>query len=205
MSKPGTIVEAQLEHLLEVVNSHRDERCSKIRHEAQQQGREIVRQAYRDARQLLHREVQGSRLQMQHSIASARARQQTRERQRKQHTDLLFLNAAWQQLHDTLVAHWQSSDSRKSWAEKIFHQACRVLLEYPWQVQYPADWPDGEISLLRDQIRDCTGHLPDMQAADDIKAGICISSGGARVDGSIAGLLADRLRIDSELLSQGRT
>ena len=205
MSKPGTIVEAQLDHLLEVVNSHRDEHCSRIRREAHQHAREIVRQAYRDARQRLHRDVQESRQQMQRSIASAKARQKTRERQHKQQADRLFLNTAWQQLHDMLAIRWQSSDSRKSWVEKIFLQACQVLLETSWQVEHPADWSDSEVSLLADQIREHTGNPPDMQPADDISAGIRISSGGASVDGSTAGLLADRLRIDSELLSQGRT
>lgn len=204
MTKPGTIIDAQLEHLLEVVNSHRDERCNKIRSEAHQQAREIVRQAYRDARQRLHRDIQESREQMQRSVASAKAKQKTQARLHKQQADIQFLDMAWQQLQDMLTTRWQSPDTRKSWVEKIFLQACQALFEKSWQVEYPADWPDSEKSWLSEQIREHTGNPPDMCPVDNISAGIRISSGGASVDGSIAGLLADRLRIDSELLSQGR-
>jgi vacuolar-type H+-ATPase subunit H len=205
MTKPGTIIDAQLDHLLEVVNNHRDERCDKIRSEAHQHAREIVRQAYRDARQRLHRDVQESRQQMQRSIASARAKQKTQARLHKQQEDLQFLDMAWRQLHDMLATRWRSSDTRESWVEKIFLQACQALLENSWQVEHPVEWPDSEKSRLSEQIREHTGNPPDMRPADDISAGIRISSGGASVDGSISGLLADRLRIDSELLSQGRT
>lgn len=204
MTKPGTIIGAQLDHLLEVVNSHRDERCNRIRSEAHQHAREVVRQAYRDARQRLHRDVQESREQMQRSIASARAKQKTQARLHKQQADVQFLKMAWQQLHDMLASRWQSSVSRKPWVEKVFLQACQVLLEKSWLVEHPLDWPDSEKSWLSDQIREHTGYPPDMRPADDISAGIRISSGGACVDGSVAGLLADRLRIDSELLSQVR-
>jgi hypothetical protein len=103
-----------------------------------------------------------------------------------------------------LATRWQSPGSRKSWVEKIFLQASQALLENSWQVEHPVDWPDSEKSRLSEQIREHTGNPPDMCPADDINAGIRISSGGASVDGSITGLLADRLRINSELLSRGR-
>jgi hypothetical protein len=112
---------------------------------------------------------------------------------------------AWQQLHDMLATRWQSSDTREFWVKKIFLQASQALLDKSWQVEHPIDWSDSEKSRLSDRIREHTGNPPDMRPADDISAGIRISSGGASVDGSITGLLADRLRIDSELLSQGRT
>lgn len=204
MSRPNSIINAQLDYLLGVVNSHRDENCKKIHDEADRQAREIVHQAYRVGRQRLHGNIQDSRRQLRRSIDSARAKQHTRERLHQQQTDHQFLESAWQQLRDTLAMRWQSADNRRLWIDIVFHQSSEVLLEKSWLVEHPADWPHEEKSRLANQVRDFTGQLPEMQSAEDIPAGIRISSGGACVDGSSAGLLVDRLRIESELLSLGR-
>ena len=204
MSIPDSIIKAQLDHLIEVVNSHRDKRCTEIRDEAHRQAREIVRQAYRDGRQRLHGNIQDSRRQLRRSIDSARAKQHTAERLHQQQVDCQFLESAWEQLHDTLAMRWQPADSRQLWLDMIFHQAAEVLLEKSWLVEHPADWAQEEKSRLANQVHEFTGQQPEMQSCEDIAAGIRISADGACVDGSSTGLLADRLRIESELLSLGR-
>ena len=58
MSMPETIIEAQIERLLEVVQDYRSKHCREIIDQSHLDARDIVRSAYKTARQRLHLDVQ---------------------------------------------------------------------------------------------------------------------------------------------------
>ena len=51
MSEKAQAIDEQLQHLLDVVAKNRDEKCDKLLARAREQASDIVKQAYREARQ----------------------------------------------------------------------------------------------------------------------------------------------------------
>jgi hypothetical protein len=202
MSTPETIVEAQIQRLLEVVNDYQSEHCQKILEQSRLDARDIVRNAYIKARQRVHQDVLDNRERMKQELAAARAKQHTLDKQQEYMVNQQFLNRAWDLLHRQLERRWRTAAQRQSWARNIFTVATQRLPSGRWTVEHPQDWVQEERTQLVQQILEHTGIAPQLKAVDDFNAGICISFDGATVDGSIKGLTADRNRIEAELLAQ---
>jgi vacuolar-type H+-ATPase subunit H len=204
MNLPRSVADAQLQHLLQVVERERDGRCRSEIEAAEQQAREIVRQAYREARAHAHADLEALREQVRQRLNSADARQQTRLRELRQQADQAFLDAAWQPLQHALLRRWGHAGHRQEWIAQLVETAAATLLNRNWLIEHPQAWPAAESEALRDRLtRDqtCTPHLaPDT----GIHAGLRISAGGAVVDGSIEGLLRRRPHIEALLLAEIR-
>lgn len=201
---PVSIVDAQVQRLLEIVNNYLQEQCGVLSEQAGQQSQEIIRQAYREARLRLHHDIQDSRQHMQQELSATRAKLHTMMMQQRHRADQEFLAQSWELLVAKLMQRWQKPDLRKLWVQKIFDTAIQVLPAEQWQVVHPPDWPTTE----KEQFEEMVSHNAQKQlviAPDaDMKAGILISADGALVDGSLQGMLSDRVRIDSEVLAQCR-
>ena len=73
-----------------------------------------------------------------------------------------------------------------------------------WLVEHPGDWTKPEQQDLLYQVNDKFTHKLAFQQASDISAGIRIVTDGATIDGSLQGLMADRIGIESIFLAQCR-
>lgn len=198
MSGAGSNSQAR-EHLLEVVERYRRERCAALLDKANAQARELVRQAYREARGRVQRGIAEVRLTYRHRIAAARARQQTRLRQQRQRENSALLAGLWEQLQGEILLRWQQRKAREMWIEALVQQAAASLLGAAWTVEHPPDWPLAEQNALRGRLDKVSlSFVP--QAA--MTAGLRICAGGACVDGSLNGLLRDRAHIESLLLAR---
>ena len=202
MSTPTTVINAQLQHLLDVVEREREKRCRGVIEAAEQQAREIVRQAYRDARTRAHEDLEELREQIRQRIASAEAQEQTRLRHRRQQADQAFLDAAWQPLQQALLERWQHGEHRQQWISHLVDAAASMLMDRHWLIEHPADWPADESNALQDKLRGEIDCIPQLEPQAGITAGLRISAGGACVDGSIEGLLRQRTRIEALLLAE---
>ena len=202
MSTPTAVVDAQLQHLLDVVEREREKRCHGMIEAAEQQAGEIVRQAYRDARTRAHQDLEELREQIRQRIASAEAQEQTRLRHLRQQADQAFLDAAWQPLQQALLKHWQHGEHRTQWISHLVDTAASMLMDRHWLIEHPPDWPADEGNALQDKLRREIDCIPRLEPQAGITAGLRISAGGACVDASIEGLLRQRTRIEALLLAE---
>lgn len=202
MSETGPVVSAQLNHLLDVVEQRRSERCRGVMDKAHAQAGEMVKQAYRDARQRMQRELDDIRQKLRQQMVSVVARRQTRKRQRRQQADEELLTTSWLNLHEALLYRWRDSAMRQTWVEDLVNQAASVLVDSHWVIEHPFDWPVQERSALQIRLEKQLAHAPHFEGRSTIAAGLCICAGGACVDGSADALLRERLAIEAVLLAR---
>ena len=202
MSESGPVVSAQLKHLLAVVEQRRSERCREVLDKAHEQARQLIKQAYRDERQRMHRELGEIRQKRRQQMVSVVAQRQTRKRQRRQQADEELLTTTWLGLHEALLHCWQDSLMRQRWVDDLVDQAASVLVDSHWLIEHPVDWPAQERSALQLRLQKRLAHAPHFEVKSAITAGLRICADGACVDGSVDGLLRQRLAIEAVLLAR---
>jgi len=202
MSTPASVLDAQSQRLLQLVEDYREQRCRTLVDRAEQQSRELLGQARHDALERVREAIAAERARGRERIDTAQARQQTRRRQREQEQTLAALEQAWPQLEAALQARWQSTQTRRVWVEATVNQALHTLPGHPWTVAHPPGWDPQELEPLAAAIEKHCGEAPRMHAEETLPAGLRLCCNGACVDASIAGLLADRVRITARLLAR---
>ena len=70
-----------------------------------------------------------------------------------------------------------------------------------WTLRHPPGWPPAEQQAVREELGRELGAEPQCRGDAGIEAGLIIDSGGACLDGSLQGLLADRQRLEARLLA----
>jgi len=164
--------------------------------------RREIGDAHQKARARVHQAVTNSREHTRQQLVSAAARQQTRERQLRQHEDQALLERAWQPLQELLLQRWQDPATRRLWIEQLLEQAARVLVDTTWKIRHPPDWPGDERGTVESRLVKLHGYSPVFSAQPSIRAGLLIVAEHTRVDGTIDGLLHDRSRIEALLLAR---
>ena len=202
MSQTETDIDTRLQHLLEVVERNRDERCEALLREAREQARQLIRHAHRDARKHMHRNVQSAREDTRQRLAAAEAQRQTRERLHRQDADRALLKRAWLPLNKQLLQRWQQAETRRQWIDMLVRQATANLIATPWRIEHPIDWPEAERVELLARLVKTSSVVPEFSARTDITAGLRICAGEACVDGTRRGLLRARSRIEGIMLAE---
>jgi len=198
MSAPGSDTQVQ-QHLLAVVERYREEKCAELLERANEQARQLLSQAWREARMRGQRGIADVRQQYRHKIAAAQARQQTRMRQQRQHDNSVLLAGLWEPLRAAILSRWQQPETRRDWIDALVRKAAASLLDSTWTIEHPGDWPQAEQSDLHSRLREVSVSFAPQVA---MAAGLRICAGGACVDGSVDGLLKDRAYIESLLLAR---
>ena len=201
MSPPDNDLGSKVQHLLDMVAQHRDEKCAAILKAAQTEAKGLLQAARREARVRLHNDNIETRRTAERSLASFEAQQQTRQRQQRQAADGILLVTAREALQAALLQRWQQPASRQQWCEELVKAAATTLNGKVWTVEHPADWPMSEHDALREHIHSLCGKTPRLEANADISAGLRICAAGTCMDATIDGLLQDGQRIDAELLA----
>ena len=191
----------KVQHLLDVVAQHRDEKCAAIRASAQAEAKALLRTAWREARERLHTDNVETRRLVERTLASLEAQQQTRQRQQRQADDGVLLVTARAALQAALLQRWQQPASRLQWCDELVNAAVTTLDGKVWTVEHPADWPLSEQHALQERINSLCGKTPRLQASANISAGLRICAEATCMDATIDGLLHDHERIDAELLA----
>ena len=133
-------------------------------------------------------------------IAAAQAKLQTHRRLHDQRRAAALLEAGWQRLPDTLCRRWQSAPSREQWVSRVVGEARAALRPGSWRIAHAEPWPREEREALGASLTRNAGAPPQFGADAAIRAGLKISSGANVIDGTLAGLLADRADIAARLL-----
>jgi len=202
MSAPEGVVATQIDALLELVEKHRRERCREIRERAEAQRHTLLQQAYRDARRAMHEAVVSERRRTQQKITATRAQLQTQMRQAKHKAELLLLHEGWEQLSEAVLERWKAPESRRIWIKALLKRALVALPARAWEVAHPPGCnPEEEIRCF-DAVTEQCGEPPRFVADEQLHAGLRICAGGACLDGTLEGLLADRVDIEAQLLAR---
>lgn len=205
-------VAARAKALLQLVADYRDQECRRLLGEAEAKARELLHQSYTRERAALHERITTERARARSLIQAAEAESATRERRRSEAGDAALIAAAWPRLTAALTACWAEPGCRGRWVESVLAQALARLPVGDWQVSHAPGWApgwtagggDSEQARLIGAIERHTGRAPAVRADAAIAAGLRIGCGGALLDGTLAGLLEDRERIEARLLALWR-
>jgi vacuolar-type H+-ATPase subunit E/Vma4 len=204
VNESSDILKAQLQALLSLVEEHRESRCNSILDHARSQAALIIRQAHASARKRMRQAVREERNRGRDALQAARARLRSRAREKEQRALQRLLEREWPVLRRTLAERWQKSGTRARWLEALLQRASRTLPSCVWEVRHPQGWNQDDMDAVRQTIQSATGHTPRFVVEPRITAGLVICAQGTCVDGSLDGLLADRARIEGELLAMIR-
>lgn len=193
-------VEEQVQDLLRLVDEYRQRRCDQILSDARRQADELIREAHREARRRMHRAVMEDRARSERSVASAEAHLQTLKRRHQQRRTIALLEIGWEALMDALRARWREAPSRREWVAYLLEDGLRLLPKAAWIILHPMDWPDGERERFRQDVIQHGMIEPRWTADPKIMAGLILSAGGATLDGTLEGFIADRRAIEARLL-----
>ena len=201
MNELASVVDAQVEALLQLIEDYRERQCRQILDHARIEARRAVRDAHREARARMRKAVEEERARSREKIISTEAQLQTQRRQGQQQADTVLLQQAWSALQKRLLARWQDAGSRRTWVAALMCQARAVLPAKRWQIEHPLGWrtqealgPDGELTGQEE--------LPVFVETPEISAGLRIRAEEVCLDGTPTGLLASRAEVEAQLLAQ---
>ncbi|HRP95955.1 MAG TPA: hypothetical protein PL143_06860 [Rhodocyclaceae bacterium] len=191
-----------LERMLDIVHSHEREQRAAILARAREDSKRIVGEAHRQARTRVSEYVLELKRHMRREFARAQAALETQRRRQRLRTDLALLEAGWTQLYDELIRRWSDPAGRAAWVEMVVSQALTLLPARRWEIVHPERWRRAEREALAGRLERELGHTPAFVACADIRAGVRIRVDGASVDGTLEGLLRDRVAIEAWLLAE---
>jgi len=198
---PGALgVEQAMQALLGLVESRRASLCDEILGEARGRAEALRRQAHVGARARMRQTFEEQRLLRRERIAAAEARLATQRRLHEQQRTAALLRLAWEQLPGELEALWREPATRATWVDAVLAAARPRLPPGAWRILHAADWPEGEQRLLARTSGAEPDAAPRFEADPSIAAGLKVVSGGIVVDGTLEGLLADRIDFEAGLL-----
>lgn len=195
-------VDTPREALIELIAETRNARSAEILDQAHEQARARIRAIFKEARQRVTRAIEAERTRAHSLLAINAARLETHNRQRYQDAVQHMLSRTRHRLGAALCTRWEQPDSRRLWLDNLLEQALRKLPAATWQIDHPADWDVTEIEHWREKIQQRTGSAPTLRPDTKMPAGLHIQAGGASLDGSLNGLLADERAVQAKLLAQ---
>lgn len=194
--------DSALRVLLDVVQRDLEQRRRSALDDARGQARQIVQGARATARQRVHQAIGQERARLREEVERSSAAHAIRARERRQQAARAMLGRAWNDLPEALRAEWSDPEGRRRWVTALWEQAQRALLPGPLRVEHPADWNASDHADLVGAMTDWSGGAPELVADPALDAGLRIHGGGAVLDGSVAGLLADRRAVEGRLLAE---
>jgi hypothetical protein len=196
------LIEQQARALLDLVDADRASKCAQILGEANSRAEALRAQARAEARARMRRAFEEQRLMRQQRIAAAQARLATHSRLHEQQRTAALLRLAWEQLPAELLALWRQPASRAAWVAHVLASARQRMPSGPWRIAHAPDWPAAEQQALAQAVMEASGTAPRFDADVGVSAGLKIMADGNVIDGTLAGLLADRADFEARLLRQ---
>lgn len=195
-----TDIEQPLHALLELIEADRARQCAALLGEAHGRAAAVRAQAAAEARARVREVFTEQRQRQREQIAAAAARLATRRRLHEQQRVAALLRLAWETLPGELRSRWRQADARAAWVERTAAAALAQLPRGAWRILHAPGWPAAEQQALARRIADATGAAPRFEADAAVEAGLQVAAGGNVVDGTLAGLLADRAELEARLL-----
>jgi hypothetical protein len=202
MNEIDSVVGAQVNALMKLLEQSRETHCSSAQEQARLQAAELRQRARRLARERVRKAALEERGRLEHEIRMAQAEIDTLKRKGARARDVALIASGRSMLEDALAERWRDREARLGWAETALQEAAMVLLGREWILEHPADWPADERDRAIAFGHESCGAAVTAAPVDTLAMGLRIRSGGALVDMSIAGLLANTRAIEGELLAE---
>lgn len=202
MNETDGVVRLQTDALKALLDKARDDRCAELEERAGLAAAELRARARRQARERVARAIAEERQRMEREVRAVEAEIETEQRRRARRRDLALIAAGGPALRAALQSRWADEAARRDWAQTMVREAATVLLGRDWTLEHPADWPAAERDDALAFASDEAGARITAAPSDAFDVGLRIRSEGALVDMTIAGLLANRGRIDGQLLAE---
>ena len=196
------LIEQQGRALLDLIEADRAAKCAQILGEASARAEASRTQARADARARMRRAFEEQRQLRRDRIGAAQARLATHRRLHEQQRTAALLRLAWEQLPGELLALWRQPVSRAAWVAHVLASARHRMPRGPWRIAHAPDWPAVEQQALAQAVMAESDAAPRFEADAAIAAGLKVMSDGNVIDGTLAGLLADRTEFEARLLRQ---
>jgi hypothetical protein len=202
MNAPSGIpdVERQAQALIDLIERDRARQCGEVLGEANARASSAHRQAREDARQRVRHVFAEQRQRSARELAAARARLATHRRLHEQRRIAALLQIAWDRLPGELRSVWQQRSARAAWTAELLAYARARLQPGAWRIAHAPDWPADERDAVRASLLADARVEPRFEADASIAAGLKVVDGTNVVDGTLAGLLADRAGVEARLL-----
>ena len=193
-------VQRKTQALLDLVEADRERQCAQILGDADQRAAALRAQARTQALTRLRQAFEEQRRLSHEHLAAAQARLATQRRLHAQQRNAALLHLAWQQLPGDLQARWQQPEARAGWVAHVVASATERLPHRAWRIVHAPGWPAEEQRSLAQSLARTFGEEPRFEADTSIAAGLKVVVDGNVIDGTLAGLLADRSTFDAQLL-----
>ena len=195
-------VQEHEQKLIALVEGYRDRECNEQFEQAHNTKQEMIRIAYRDARQHLHQAVERERARAISHVRSAEAELHTKRRAVEQRVAKSFLKEGWLLLRERLLKQWQDSEGRLTWIGRCAIEALKRLPTDHWTVQHPANCMPEELTHFSNLIaKELEGTVIDMLVTPEIEAGLLIGTNNTYLDMSLEGLLKDSRSVEARMLA----
>ncbi len=177
-----------------------EQQCAAVRAEGAKTLAEARRKAFARARSRVRTAIRDERARMAEALGRVEAEVETAVRRRRLAHDARVLVEGRERLVDALTERWRQPEARRTWAETLLAQAADVVNARRWRMDCPSDWPEAERAEIIELGAERYQARIDVGSDAGLEVGLRLSSGGVCVDMSLAGLLADRDRVDGTLL-----
>lgn len=193
-------VDRQTQALLALVEADRARKCDAILAEAKARAQALLDEAHAAARERIRAAFAEERARCDERVAAARANLQTRRRLALQRRAAALLAEGWRRLPEALVRRWGQPETRAAWVADVVAAARERLPRTGWRITHAHGWPDAERAALAGELTAALAAAPEFVLDPDARAGLRIAAGGNVIDGTQAGLTADRAEIGARLL-----
>ena len=202
MNAPSGIpeVERQAQALIDLIDGDRARQCGDLLGEANGRASSALTQAREDAHKRVRQVFAEQRQRRDRELAAARARLATHRRLHEQRRIATLLQLAWDRLPGELRSAWQHAPTRAAWTAQLIAYARARLQAGAWRIAHAPDWPAEERDAVRVSLLDDARVESRFEADAAIAAGLKVVDGTNVVDGTLAGLLADRADVEARLL-----
>ncbi|MEO5378028.1 MAG: hypothetical protein H7832_09650 [Magnetococcus sp. DMHC-6] len=195
-------MDQRLQALLQLVKTQQQTRCQEFLDQAQQEVRQVVQQAHREARLRMRRFILEERERQDQVLRSAAAQQATEFRQHRLRATLALLHKGRELLQKELLQRWGNPETRRVWIEYLARQALIFLPAGQWKVDHPEGWDSSEWAPVWQALSKPQSQQTPLFVQDHtLRAGMRISVQGTCVDGTPLGILADSEAVDAMLLA----
>lgn len=193
-------LDARTAALLDLVAQDRAVQCTAIDAQAATQAAELLALARRHSRERAAEALAEERRRAKAALEAAQAELATQRRAHAQRRLEALLALGWQRLPTVLRERWQRADTRAAWLQCVLDRARATLPLGVWTLTSAPDWPTDERTHCLQQLGSELGSAPLWHADARIDAGLRVSAGSNVIDGTLAGLLADRDEIGGRLV-----
>jgi hypothetical protein len=190
-----SLYQVQADALISQLKKDQEATVRKLEQAAMDWNRQRLREARHQALLQFRKAAAMERERFSHEISAAEAAIAAEARTRHQQHLSAMVQAVIDRLPWALEQRWQSPLHRSEWIDSALRNAGRRLGDGAWLIRVA---PGSEQDKLPESS---DGASIRWQTDPSLKAGLLIEQGGARLDASIPGLLADPPRVQSYVLT----